>query len=138
MGKRKATEHLQRSFSLFAPSLFYLLPFFDALFPLILKVRVLAVGTPWTASVREKTLVVAFPERYQVVSWAPLGGGVVEARTILNHQVNIHESLPPEPEVFMETFARRLGIEVPVVGLMTGVLMERVVQKAVTHDDVTT
>src|SRR5262249_22198772 len=99
MGKRKATEHLQRSFFLFTSSPFYLFPFFDAPFPLDGKVAVLVVGMPWTSTVRDRTLVVTFPERYRVLSWAPLGGGDIEARTILNHQVPIPESPTSEPDV---------------------------------------
>lgn len=37
----------------------------------------------------------------------------------------------------MDTLAHRLGVEFPVVGLMTGVPIKRLVQKAVTHDDLT-
>lgn len=93
--------------------------------------------TPWTSSVRQTTLVVAFPEPYRVMSWAPLGGGLVEARTILNHQVNIHDTSIPEPEVFMQNLAQRLGVNLPVVGLMTGVLMERLVRNSIGASDLT-
>ena len=47
---------------------------------------------PWTATVRERTLVVELPEPYQVLSWAPLNGGLVEAQTILNHQVQTDDA----------------------------------------------
>ncbi|MBM4257526.1 MAG: hypothetical protein FJ147_16720 [Deltaproteobacteria bacterium] len=89
---------------------------------------------PWTSSVRKNTLLVTFPERYRVLSWAPLNGGLVEARTMLNHQVNIHEYPTAEPEVYLDTLARQLNVDLPVVGLMTGVLMERLVQKSVRHE----
>jgi adenosylcobinamide hydrolase len=85
---------------------------------------------PWTATVREQTLIVHFPTLYRVLSWAPLNGGLVEARTILNHQVNVHACPSLEPEAYLSSLARHLGVENPTVGLMTGVLMERLVRKA--------
>lgn len=93
--------------------------------------------TPWIATIREKTLIVTLPETYQVASWAPLGGGMVEARTILNHQVNIYEYPTLEPESFLNKLAQQLGVDLPAVGLMTGVLMERLVRKTVQHADLT-
>lgn len=92
---------------------------------------------PWTSTVQDRTLILSFPERYRVLSWAPLGGGAVAARTILNHQVNIHEPQTLDPEVYMANLARHLGVERPVVGLMTGVLIGRLVQRTVTYNDLT-
>lgn len=80
---------------------------------------------------RERTLVVTFPALYRVLSWAPLGGGLREARTILNHQVRTDEYPASEPEVFLRTLAQRLAVRTPVVGLMTGVKMERLVRRTV-------
>jgi adenosylcobinamide hydrolase len=97
----------------------------------------LVVVAPWTATVRDRTLIVTFSEPYRVVSWAPLGGGLMEARTILNHQVNIHETSMLAPEVFMHNLAQWLGVELPVVGLMTGVLMERLVRNVAQQGDLT-
>ena len=89
--------------------------------------------TPWASTVRDRTLILTLPERYRVLSWAPLGGGVVEAHTILNHQVNINEPLTAEPEVHLSSLARRLAVPCPVVGLMTGVWMERLVRRTMQH-----
>ncbi|MBI3801280.1 MAG: adenosylcobinamide amidohydrolase [Deltaproteobacteria bacterium] len=83
----------------------------------------------WNATVRERTLVVILPESYAVLSWAPLAGGLVEAHTILNHQVRTDEYPAHEPEVFLQALARRLQLKTPVVGLMTGVKMERLVRR---------
>ncbi len=91
----------------------------------------------WTSTVRDRTLIVTFPEWYRVLSWAPLGGGAVEARTILNHQVDIHKYPTLEPEVYLRNLARRLDTPFPVVGLMTGVLMERLVRKVGQHAGLT-
>jgi len=84
---------------------------------------------PWTATTREQTLIVRLPELYRVLSWAPLGGGFGAARTIVNHQVRTDEDFPQEPEVFLRTLARRFNLVIPVVGLMTGVNMERLVHR---------
>ena len=62
--------------------------------------------TLWTATVRDRTLVVTFPTSYRVLSWAPLNGGLVEARTILNHQVDIHEYPTLEPETYLSSLPR--------------------------------
>jgi adenosylcobinamide hydrolase len=95
------------------------------------------VTTPWTVVIRERTLIVVFPALYRVLSWAPLGGGLVEARAIINHQVRTDQYPAQEPEVFLRTLARRLDLRTPVVGLMTGVKMERLVRRVVQHDVVT-
>jgi len=97
----------------------------------------LVVEMPWTSTVRDRTLIVTFPEWYRVLSWAPLGGGTVEARTILNHQVDIHEHPTLEPEIYLRNLARRLDMPFPVVGLMTGVSMERLVRKVGQHAGLT-
>jgi adenosylcobinamide hydrolase len=84
---------------------------------------------PWTATIRERTLVIALPEPYRVLSWAPLGGGLGEARTLLNHQVRTDEHPTQNPEAFLRTLAERFGLKTPLVGLMTGVKMERLVRR---------
>ncbi|MCS6924891.1 MAG: adenosylcobinamide amidohydrolase [Candidatus Binatia bacterium] len=89
---------------------------------------------PWTAAVRDRTLIVTCPTLYRVLSWAPLGGGLREARTILNHQVRIDEYPAHEPTVYLQTLASRLQVLLPAVGLMTGVQMERVVRCAARGD----
>jgi adenosylcobinamide hydrolase len=89
---------------------------------------------PWTATVRERTLVVSLPLLYRVLSWAPLVGGLAEAQTIINHQVRTDEYSAHEPEVFLQALAQRLDLRAPVVGLMTGVKMERLVRRIGRHD----
>jgi adenosylcobinamide hydrolase len=87
--------------------------------------------TTWTATVRDQTLVVAFPVLFQVLSWAPLHGGFGQARTIINHHVPTNDAPIHEPEIFLQLRADRLALETPVVGLMTGVKMERLVRRTV-------
>lgn len=91
---------------------------------------------PWIARVHERTLIVAFPTPYRVLSWAPLNGGLVEARTILNHQVDIHASSFLEPQASLAALAQSLSVESPTVGLMTGVLMDRLVRTTLQIDAV--
>jgi adenosylcobinamide amidohydrolase len=82
-------------------------------------------STSWSATVRDRTLIVTFPELYQVLSWAPLNGGLCQARSVLNHQVRLDDSPAEEPAAFLSNLARQLGAVGPTVGLMTGVLMDR-------------
>ncbi|MGE0826951.1 MAG: adenosylcobinamide amidohydrolase [Candidatus Binatia bacterium] len=91
----------------------------------------------WTATVHEHTFVMTFPELYRVLSWAPLGAGLTEARTVLNHQVNVNEVPSLEPELFLQVLAERLQLPGPVVGMMTGVLMERLVRQTVHTENLT-
>lgn len=92
---------------------------------------------PWIARVHERTLIVAFPTPSRVLSWAPLNGGLVEARTILNHQVDIHASSFLEPQASLAALAQSLSVESPTVGLMTGVLMDRLVRTTLQVEAVT-
>jgi adenosylcobinamide hydrolase len=80
---------------------------------------------PWTVTVRDRTLVIHLPELYRVLSWAPLNGGFCQAHSILNHQVRIDDYPTEEPALFLSKLACRLGAVEPTVGLMTGVLMDR-------------
>jgi adenosylcobinamide amidohydrolase len=95
------------------------------------------MAAPWTVTIRNRTLIVAFPTLYQVLSWAPLNGGIVEARAILNHQIRTDEYPTIEPESFLHSLAERLKLTPPVVGLMTGVKMERLVRRAAHHESLT-
>ena len=90
--------------------------------------------TPWIARVYERTLIVAFPTPYYVLSWAPLNGGLAEACTILNHQVDIHTSSVLEPQVSLAALVQFLGVKDPTVGMMTGVSMERLVRTTLQVD----
>jgi len=89
---------------------------------------------PWTATVCERTLVVSFPTLYRVLGWAPLNGGFGAARTIVNHQVRTDEYFTQEPEIFLRALAQRLGLAAPIVGMMTGVKIERLVRRVEQRD----
>ncbi|MGE0683850.1 MAG: adenosylcobinamide amidohydrolase [Candidatus Binatia bacterium] len=90
---------------------------------------------PWAASVYDRTLVVALPALYRVLSWAPLNGGFSLARSILNHQVRTDEYPAEEPAAFLLALGQRYQINTPIVGLMTGVMMARLVRRIVRRDE---
>ena len=48
-----------------------------------------ASNDPWRWSIVGRTLVVAFPEPWLVLGWAPLGGGFKRADLIINHQIEM-------------------------------------------------
>ena len=87
--------------------------------------------SPWSVTVQDRTLLISFPELYHVVSWAPLNGGSLYARSIFNHQVRIDTYPSEDPAAFLLALSQRLQTPGPVVGLMTGVLMERLVRRTV-------
>src|SRR5260221_5684250 len=91
--------------------------------------------TPWSATVHDRTLIVTFPGPYRVLSWAPLNGGFCQAKSILNHQVRTDEYPGEEPGAFLAGLARQLALVEPVVGLMTGVLIERLVKRTLQRQD---
>ena len=81
------------------------------------------------------TLVIDLAKRYRIVSSAPRGGGIVRARSILNHQVPANPVKPRGPSVgewsdparYLGRLARRVKAAMPVVGLMTAVPMTQLV-----------
>jgi len=96
------------------------------------------------------TLVLRLDGMNRVLSSAPGGGGLVRARSILNHQVAANPvttgtRMAPAsktirgwraPARFLGTLADRLGVERPIVGLMTAVPMTRLVRRREEKDGV--
>jgi len=88
------------------------------------------------------TLILRLDGVHRVLSSAPGGGGLVRARSILNHQVAANPVATgmrkgqaskaltqwPDPARFLGMLADRLGAERPIVGLMTAVPMTRLVR----------
>lgn len=89
------------------------------------------------------TLIIDLRRLHRVLSSAPRGGGVVRARSILNHQVPPHPAFPhkiaavrlPEamkkwsdPARYLGKLAGRLKAASPIVGLMTAVPMTQLVR----------
>ena len=81
------------------------------------------------------TLIIDLQQIYRVISSAPCGGGIVRARSILNHQVPANPSTLERPVTYTwnnpSRDLGRLAVHVraglPVVGLMTAVPMKQVV-----------
>ncbi len=74
--------------------------------------------------VRGQTLVITFSSEYRVLSSAPLNGGLTKAKTVINHQVDKNYD-HKNPEGLLESVATRLGVERPVVGLMTAAPIDK-------------
>ncbi|MBI3760101.1 MAG: adenosylcobinamide amidohydrolase, partial [Deltaproteobacteria bacterium] len=76
--------------------------------PLTLRKRA-ASNDFWRWTVIDRTLAVALPEPWLVLSWAPLGGGFTRANLIVNHQVEIGERAATEaPQAHLRGIIRRL------------------------------
>lgn len=82
------------------------------------------------------TLIIDLKRLYRIISSAPRGGGIVRARSILNHQVpannpSAHERSLAEawgdPAQYLGRLAVRMKVRRPCVGLMTAVPMTQVV-----------
>src|SRR4029078_9303454 len=85
--------------------------------------------------IREGTLVIELKRMHRIISSAPHGGGILRARSILNHQVPANPaSLKPavadrwrHPARDLGLLAGRLKVRRPVIGLMTAVPMPQLV-----------
>lgn len=84
--------------------------------------------------VRRDTLIVDLGKTYRIVSSAPRGGGIVRARSIVNHQVPANPVTLgrvvrkwSDPARYLGQLAMRLKAALPVVGLMTAVPMRQLV-----------
>jgi iron complex transport system ATP-binding protein len=82
-----------------------------------------------------QTLVIDLNQPHRIISSAPRGGGIVRARSILNHQVPANPAtlrraaatIWSDPSRFLGRVAARLKARMPIVGLMTAVPMKRLV-----------
>lgn len=93
--------------------------------------------------VKDRTLLIDLGRPRRVLSSAPRGGGLVQARSIINHQVpdNPIQGASPSPQIAALSVLRRWGdpsrylgrvaatlqAPPPTVGLMTAVLLDRLV-----------
>jgi iron complex transport system ATP-binding protein len=81
------------------------------------------------------TLIIDLKRLYRIISSAPRGGGIVQARSILNHQVPANPSTLggavarrwADPARYLGRLALRLKVGMPMVGLMTAVPMKQLV-----------
>jgi len=84
--------------------------------------------------VRHGTLIIDLKEMYRIISSAPRRGGIVRARSILNHQVPANPSghRPgttkwSDPARYLGRLAVRVRARMPVIGLMTAVPMTQLI-----------
>lgn len=81
------------------------------------------------------TLIIDLKHIYRIISSAPRGGGIVRARSIMNHQVPVNPCTLErsvarawvDPARFLGRLAVRIKAKMPCVGLMTAVPMKQVV-----------
>lgn len=96
--------------------------------------------------VKHRTLVIDLTKRRRVLSSAPRLGGLVTARSIINHQVPDHPVRNHDvsgngrrqwgdPARYLGLVARSLAAPQPCVGLMTAVLMRRLIVLREESDD---
>ncbi len=85
--------------------------------------------------VLQDTLVIDLAKRYRILSSAPCGGGIVVARSIVNHRVPANPVISgrsgaanwSSPARYLGLLAQRVRAAMPVVGLMTAVPMKQLV-----------
>ena len=92
-------------------------------------------NTPYR--VKNRTLIISFPQPQRVISSAVLGGGIGRVKTILNHQVDTscsgterYRKSLESPGPFLIGLAKSLGLpRSGCVGLMTAVELKDLVRK---------
>jgi len=82
----------------------------------------------WQFWIEQHSLIIRLPEIWQVLSWAPLGGGASRARVIVNHQVRLDDRAAiDEPERYLAALISMLGFRAKsAVAMMTGVPIRKV------------
>jgi adenosylcobinamide amidohydrolase len=82
----------------------------------------------WQWWIEQRSIIIRLPETWQVLSWAPLGGGWMHARVIVNHQVAIADRAATEaPARYLAGLIGRLGFKAAsAVAMMTGVSIRKV------------
>jgi len=85
--------------------------------------------------IRRGTLVIDLKSMHRIISSAPRGGGILRARSILNHQVPANPSMLKhhvartwgDPARYLGRLAVQMKAAMPTVGLMTAVPMKQLV-----------
>lgn len=85
--------------------------------------------------IEERTLIIDLKRPHRIISSAPHGGGIVRARSILNHQVQPNPRILgrpdgktwSDPSRSLGRLAVRMRVRMPMVGLMTAVPMKQLV-----------
>jgi len=75
--------------------------------------------------VEHEALVLSFPQPVRVLSWAVLNHGFCYANHMINHHVDKDDAgFAVDPEEWLNSAVRRLGLHGTVVGMATGVKIE--------------
>jgi len=95
-----------------------------------------APSAPWQWRIEQRSLVILLPGVHQILSWAPLRGGLVRASSIVNHQIAPGDRLATEhPRSYLQRLVRRLGLDSGAVAMMTGVDMRKAAYAAARRGD---
>ena len=87
------------------------------------------MNRPFIVRHEQDALIVSFPARARVLSWAVLNGGFCHADHIINHHVSGDDRwFCAEPERWLEESACRLGLQGTIVALATAVEMKKLVE----------
>jgi adenosylcobinamide amidohydrolase len=105
--------------------------------PPTLKVAPSTPPAPWQWRIEGRSLVIVLGGVHQVLSWAPLRGGLVRASVIVNHQIAVGDRLATEhPRSYLQRLVRRLRLDSgAAVAMMTGVEMRKAVYTAARRGD---
>ncbi len=90
--------------------------------PAMLKLPGAAARAPWRWSIQRRSLIIRLPETYQLLSWAPFGGGARRACVIINHQIAPDDRAASEnPHPYLEGLVRRCKVApATAAAMMTG------------------
>lgn len=92
-----------------------------------------AWAAPWRWRVAAQTLQIELSGAFDVLSWAPLGGGIGRARAIFNHQIRAGDrSATQTPRAYLARLVRSLGYDSHgAAAMMTGASVARAAHAAV-------
>jgi adenosylcobinamide amidohydrolase len=101
--------------------------------PPVLPLQHGRASPPWQSWIEQRSLIILLPQIWQVLSWAPLGGGLGHARVIVNHQIELADcAATKDPARYLTALMGRLGFKASsAVAMMTGVSIRKVSHAAV-------
>ena len=74
--------------------------------------------SPLNIELQEKTLIVRFPDEWQILSWAPFNGGDMKSSCIFNHQCDSFKNSKLDP--IFNGIVERYHLPKNSVGMLTG------------------
>ncbi|MGH7875548.1 MAG: adenosylcobinamide amidohydrolase, partial [Candidatus Binatia bacterium] len=89
------------------------------------------INSPFAVRADHDALIVSFPGRARVLSWAVLNGGFCYADHVINHYVRGEDTrFREQPDLWLTESASVLGLQGTVVAMATAVEMKNLVQVA--------